>query len=193
MNTELFSAPWRNAYKQISTTQSFRIADYLDAPWIAAVVNAANSGAGGAGWTNEANLFEGDRTHIDEILEMLAAPGTGFLLFLEEGKIAGCVYLKTMDNAGYMGLLAVWPERQARGIGTHLIEEAERLVRDEWGCGAMLISVIVSHRPELTAYYQRRGYQRTGRAKAFERKQAKQGRMAAGLRLEWMEKNLRPA
>ncbi len=188
MNTDLFSAVWRGG-KNYSTL-SFRTADYRDAARIAAVVNTANAGADGAGWTNEYRLFEGERTDVNEILEMLSVPSAVFLLCLEGGQVVGSVYVKTIGRAGYMGLLAVLPELQARGIGKKLIAEAERMVRDEWRCSTMLLSVIVSHRPELTAYYQRRGYVRTGRGKPFERKQTARESMAAGLRLEWMGKLL---
>ena len=169
----------------------FRNAVSGDAPAIAALVNAATSGDGGrAGWTHEANFFDGDRTDTAEILELLAVRGSLFLLRMEGGEIAGCVYLKPMGAGAYMGLLGVRPSLQANGVGKQLIKECERIARDEWRCATMAITVITSHRPELTAFYQRRGYVRTGRFKSFERKQAKKGAKVAGLGLEWMEKAL---
>ncbi|MGZ5676119.1 MAG: GNAT family N-acetyltransferase [Usitatibacter sp.] len=121
------------------------------------------------------------------IVELFAAPGCTFLLCLDGEEIIGCAYLKQVRPAAYMGLLAVRPLLQARGIGTALIAECERVARGEWRCPTMLISVITSHRPELTAFYERRGYARTGRYKTFERKHASP--KIAGLILEWMEKD----
>jgi GNAT superfamily N-acetyltransferase len=90
-----------------------------------------------------------------------------------------------------MGLLSVRPAMQAGGVGKQLIAECERVARDEWRCATMGITVITSHRPELTRYYERRGYARTGRFKPkFERKQVLRGMLVDGLRLEWMEKKL---
>jgi len=55
----------------------FRLAVADDVPAIVAVVNAANSGAGG--WTNEAHLFHGNRTDEAEVAQLLAVPGTTFV------------------------------------------------------------------------------------------------------------------
>lgn len=62
------------------------------------------------------------------------------------------------------------------------------MARDAWQCPAMLISVMTTHRPELTAFYERRGYERTGRFKTLERKHVRP--KVAGLSPEWMEKEL---
>jgi N-acetylglutamate synthase-like GNAT family acetyltransferase len=175
----------------LATECVFRRARASDALAIVHLVNAANSGDGGTlGWTHEANFFEGSRTDVAEVLELLAVPGSTFVLRLEGEEIVGCAYLKTVRSAAYMGLLAVRPMLQAGGIGTGLIAECERIARGEWQCPTILISVITSHRPELTAFYERRGFARTGRFKAFERRQARKGTKVPGLVLEWMEKEL---
>lgn len=175
-----------------ATESVFRRARASDAAAIVDLVNSANSGDGGtSGWTHEANFFEGKRTDVEEVLELLAAPGSTFVLRLDGEEIVGCAYLKTIDSAAaYMGLLAVRPMLQANGIGTGLIAECERVARGEWRCPTMLISVITSHRPELTAFYERRGFARTGRLNTFKRKQARKGPKVPGLVLEWMEKEL---
>jgi GNAT superfamily N-acetyltransferase len=169
----------------LQTEFVFRRARASDAAAIVEVVNAANSGGGASGWTHEGGLFEGRRIDVAEILEHLEVPGSTFLLCLDGEEIVGCAYLKEIRSAAYMGLLAVRPLLQARGLGSALIAECERVARDTWQCPAMLISVMTSHRPELTAFYERRGYARTGRFKKLERKQAHK---VAGLSPEWMEK-----
>jgi GNAT superfamily N-acetyltransferase len=170
------------------TEYVFRRARAGDAAAIVAVVNAANSGAAGAsGWTHEAGLFEGQRIDVAEVLEHLAVPGSAFVLCFDGQEIVGCAYLKEVRSAAYMGLLAVRPLLQARGLGSALIAECERVARDAWQCPAMLISVMTSHRPELTAFYERRGFARTGRFKKLERRQAHK---VAGLSPEWMQKEL---
>ena len=171
--------------------QIMRTAQPRDAASIAALVNSANSGSGVApGWTHEAALFDGDRTSAAEILQLMQMPDARFVLCIDGGEILGACYLKTIDDAGYMGLLAVRPALQARGIGKQLIGECERVVQDDWRKTRMLIAVITTHRPELTAFYERRGYARTGRYKEFERKKAQDSAKVAGLSLEWMEKTV---
>ena len=169
----------------------FRMARPADAGTIVAIVNAANNGDGGtAGWTHEGDIFEGDRTNAAEILALLATPGTAFLLRVYRGEIAGCAYLRKMGRAAYMGMLAVRPTLQGAGVGTEIIAEAERVAREDLGCNVMTIGVITRHRPEVAAFYERRGYARTGRMKDFEGTQARRTRKADDVRSEWMEKKL---
>ncbi|MBI3714572.1 MAG: GNAT family N-acetyltransferase [Betaproteobacteria bacterium] len=171
--------------------KSFRYAIPIDSPNIAALINLAKTGDDGrAGWTNESQLLAGDRTSPAEVAELMLAPGGNFLLCENEGELVGCVYLSINGVEGYLGLLAVRPDLQAGGVGRSLIEEAERVARDLWRCTTMLMTVITSHRHELTAYYQRRGYVRTGRFKSLARQGAEANTKVAGLRLEWMSKML---
>ena len=175
----------------LTTRLRFRDATAADAPAIAHLVNAASSGERGvAGWTHEAHLFEGDRTDEGEIADLMLAPGARFILALDGEGVAGCVYVKPLEGRGYFGFLSVRPRMQSGGIGKALVAEAERVAREEWGFRSMRISVITSHRPELTAFYERRGYARTGIAKTFERRQSVAAAVARGVRLEWMEKQL---
>ena len=58
------------------------------------------------------------------------------------------------------------PGLQGGGIGKALLAEAERIVRDEWRLPAMRMTVI-DIRDELIAFYERRGYRRTGNFKPF--------------------------
>src|SRR3979490_1724316 len=123
----------------LETECAFRRARANDAAAIVELGNAANSGDGGtSGWTHEANFFEGARIDVAEVLELLAVPGATFLLCLDGDEIVGCAYLKQIRSAGYMGVLAVRPLLQARGIGTALIAECERVARGEWQCPSML-------------------------------------------------------
>ena len=161
-----------------------------EAPAIAAVINAATANEGGGGWTYESALFEGKRTDADEIRDLFAAPGAKFLVRTRAGAIVACAYLKPMPDAAaaYLGMLSVRPEMQGLGIASDLLAECERIARDEWRRSLMLITVITTHRPELAAFYVRRGYRRTGRFKpGFDRRQVL---LVEGLRPEWMEKLL---
>jgi len=175
----------------VETQTRFRMAVARDAAAIVQMVNAANSGDGGAtGWTHEVDLFEGMRTDVAEIRDLLATPGSRFVLCVDGGEIIGCAYVRQLGDAACMGPLAVRPLLQSRGVGSALIAECERLARGLWRSPRMVISVITSHRPELTAFYERRGFRRTGRYKEFESMRARKGPKVRGLALEWMEKEL---
>src|SRR6185312_12221392 len=169
----------------------FRMARPADAGTIVAIINAASSGDGGtAGWTHEGAIFEGDRTHAAEILLLLARPGGMFLLRVYRGEVAGCAYLEKMGNVAYMGMLAVRPAIQGSGVGKEIIAEAERIAREAMACNLMAIGVLTRHRPEVAAFYERRGFARTGRVKPFQGAQARRTRKAPDVRAEWMEKKL---
>jgi ribosomal protein S18 acetylase RimI-like enzyme len=169
----------------------FRKARASDVDTIVSLINAANTGDGGAaGWTNELAIWKGERTHVEEIITMLAVPQSMFLLRLNEGEAAGCAYLRKTGDAAYLGMLAVRPTLQGLGVGKQIIAEAERIAREEMRCTVMTMGVITNHRPELTAFYERRGYARTGRIKPFEGTQARRESKASEVRAEWMVKAL---
>ena len=70
------------------------------------------------------------------------------------------------DGAGYFGMFSVRPNLQGGGIGKALLAEAERVAREEWQLPVMRMTVI-DIRDELIAFYERRGYRRTGIKKPF--------------------------
>jgi ribosomal protein S18 acetylase RimI-like enzyme len=61
----------------------------------------------------------------------------------------------------YIGMFAVQPGGQGKGVGRALLAEVERVSRDELGRREARMTVLVQ-RTELIAWYERRGYQRTG-------------------------------
>jgi GNAT superfamily N-acetyltransferase len=78
----------------------------------------------------------------------------------------GTVHLQREGDEAHLGLFVVQPTLQGRGIGKVFLEAAERFVHLSWGSGRMTMQVI-SVRDELIAYYERRGYGRTGQRKPF--------------------------
>ncbi|MFB0908003.1 MAG: GNAT family N-acetyltransferase, partial [Spirosomataceae bacterium] len=76
-----------------------------------------------------------------------------------------CVNLVTKEKAIYLGMMTVSPNEQQKGIGKKLIMASESYARDS-DLGEIEMTVI-SKRPELIAYYERRGYQQTGEKRPF--------------------------
>jgi len=80
---------------------------------------------------------------------------------------------------------------QGGGLGRAVLAEAERVVRDDWGLATMRMTVI-DVREELMAWYERRGYRRTGVKKPFPAVDPRFGiPKRDDLRFEVMEKGLR--
>jgi ribosomal protein S18 acetylase RimI-like enzyme len=63
-------------------------------------------------------------------------------------------------------MFAVSPAQQGTGLGKIVMAEAERLAQETWGVTEMQMTVI-DVREDLIAWYERRGYRRTGKTKPF--------------------------
>ncbi|HXT01141.1 MAG TPA: GNAT family N-acetyltransferase [Elusimicrobiota bacterium] len=147
---------------------SFRAATAADVDALVPFVNGGYRGESSKrGWTTEADILGGQRTDPGKMLEMIEGSAARVELAHDErGALVGCVYLKKEPDAScYLGMLTVDPARQAGGIGKLLMTRSEELAR-AWGCGRMRMTVI-SMRPELIAYYERRGYAKTGATEPF--------------------------
>jgi ribosomal protein S18 acetylase RimI-like enzyme len=172
---------------------SFRAAAEADIDAIVALVESAYRGESSrAGWTTEADLLDGRRTGPDEIGEYLARPRSLILLAERDGDLLACAHVAEESGAGYFGMFSVRPTLQGNGLGKRVLAEAERIVRETWRLPAMRMTVIDS-RAELIAFYERRGYRRTGVFKPFPYGDARFGiPRRDDLRFEVLEKRFAP-
>jgi ribosomal protein S18 acetylase RimI-like enzyme len=144
------------------------IAAATDIPALEELLNSAYRGEDSKkGWTTEADLLEGDlRTDAATLHQLMQTPGAVFLKYInEENKIEGCVFLHKKENKLYLGMLSVSPWIQAKGIGKELMATAEDYARDQQ-CTSIFMRVI-SVRHELVAWYERKGYRKTGETETF--------------------------
>jgi GNAT superfamily N-acetyltransferase len=146
----------------------FRVAAPADVEAIVALVESAYRGESGLrGWTTETHLLDGRRTDGDLVTELLLSPKCSAVLLAHAGdELLGCCHIEKHDHSAYFGMFAVNPARQNGGLGRRLLAEAERYARDVWRCTAMHMKVIDA-RSELIAWYERRGYRRTGEYSPF--------------------------
>ena len=146
---------------------AFRLATAADVPLVVALVESAYRGESGLrGWTTESHLLDGQRTDALDVGEAIARPDSLVLLAERDGTLVSCCHLERQDGAAYFGMFAVDPVRQTGGVGKQVMAEAERLARTRWGVDRMRMTVIVQ-REELIAFYERRGYARTGQTRPF--------------------------
>jgi ribosomal protein S18 acetylase RimI-like enzyme len=146
---------------------SFRAGTVADTDTVVALVESAYRGdASRVGWTTEADLLDGRRTGADDIAAILARPRSRLLLAEQDGELLACAHVADEDGAGYFGMFSVRPNLQNAGIGKQVLAEAERIAREEWQLPAMRMTVI-DVRDALIAWYERRGYRRTGKRKPF--------------------------
>jgi len=128
-----------------------RVAVASDRPRLIPLINAAFS---------IEEFLDGTRTDEARLSEAMQK---GEILIAEdgEGRLLGSIYMERRDlQRGYLGMLAVDPDVQGRGLGRRLMEEAEDRFRAE-GVECVEITVL-NMRPELPPLYRRFGYVEMG-------------------------------
>jgi ribosomal protein S18 acetylase RimI-like enzyme len=148
----------------------FRRATGADVLAIVALVESAYRGeASRAGWTTEADLLDGQRTDAAAVHQLIDHPASQILL-AEDGE-GGLIASVAVTDEGegkaavHVGMFAVCPKKQGHGIGRALLAEAEILGR-RMGRDLARMTVL-AQRTELIAWYERRGYRRTGAREPF--------------------------
>jgi ribosomal protein S18 acetylase RimI-like enzyme len=148
----------------------FAPADPSELPAIAALVNSAYRGESSRlGWTTEADYLGGQRTDAQTLAGDLAANPQAAVMTLRDevgGPLLGCVWLEPTDGgAWYLGMLTVRPDLQDRQLGRTMLAAAETHVRER---GAQRVRMtVIQIRDTLIAWYERRGYARTGETRPF--------------------------
>jgi ribosomal protein S18 acetylase RimI-like enzyme len=169
----------------------FRDATADDVPALVALVTSAYRGdVSRQGWTTEADLLDGPRIAPEVLLRDIARARSRVVVAERAGALLACAHLAEEDGAGYFGMFSVRPDLQGAGLGKRLLAETERIAREDWGLLAMRMTVI-DLRDELIAFYERRGYRRTGIHKAFPYGDPRYGiPRRDDLRFEVLEKQL---
>lgn len=140
-----------------------RPAQHQDLPALHAVIQRAYRGdSARQGWTHEADLLDNERITPEALAAIVDDPSSLLLLAELHGGPVGSLQL-TGRSAGdvYLGLFCIDPAVQAGGLGKSLLEQAESAARGHFGATRIVMTVIEQRR-ELIAYYERRGYVRTG-------------------------------
>lgn len=146
---------------------TFRDATDTDVDALVALIESAYRGdSSRAGWTTEADILDGQRTDPEGVLEVIKSPDSRLLTVEQHGRIVACCQLEHRGDHAYFGMFAVSPTLQGAGLGKVVMTEAERQARETWGVTEMRMTVI-SVRDDLIAWYERRGYRRTGKMSPF--------------------------
>ena len=149
------------------STLNFRTATGDDIPALLTLVTSAYRGEESrAGWTSEADLIEGARLDAAALEADLTRPRSSILLAERDGQLVACAHVADDHGTGYFGMFSVDPNQQGSGVGKLVLAEAEAFAAREWGVSVMQMTVI-DVREELIAFYERRGYVRTGITKPF--------------------------
>lgn len=135
-----------------------------DVPELSRIIEAAYRGTGG--WTSEVHLVSGNRISQQEIHDLIADPEVSLLAATDDdGTLLGCCYSAAHGADAEFGLFAVDPAVQATGCGKALLA-AQVEVQRRRGARNLFIYVLQG-RPELVAWYRRRGFVDTGETTDF--------------------------
>jgi len=144
------------------STLTYRAATLADIPALVTLVTSAYRGdASRAGWTTEADILDGARIDPQGLQADIERPRSTILLAERDGQLLACAHVADDQGKGYFGMFSVDPTQQGGGIGKQVMLAAEAHAAGEWGVPVMQMTVI-DIRDELIAFYERRGYQRTG-------------------------------
>ena len=173
------------------TELTFRHATLADIDALVLLVTSAYRGdASKQGWTTEADMLDGQRIDPEVLRNDIERQRSLIVIAEREAQLLACVHVAEDGGAGYLGMFSVKPGLQGSGMGKLLLAEAERIARDEWKLPAMRMTVI-DIRDELIAFYERRGYRRTGITKPFPYGDVRYGiPKRDDLRFEVLEKSL---
>jgi GNAT superfamily N-acetyltransferase len=146
---------------------TFRHATHNDIPTLTSLLNRSYRGdSSRAGWTTEADLLSGQRIDEAGVEQLLGDPDSLILIAQSEDRVFATIHAHQENESVHFGLFAVEPSLQGGGIGKKLLAYAESEAIRKWGVSTAIMEVI-THRSELIAYYERRGYMRTGEMIAF--------------------------
>ncbi|HEY8278156.1 MAG TPA: GNAT family N-acetyltransferase [Bdellovibrionota bacterium] len=147
-------------------TRNLRPALLSDISALEALINGAYRGdSSRRGWTTEADLLGGQRIDEEMLREKISSAQSVLLVATPEDPsetILGCVYLERQGtDKCYLGLLTVNVDLQGKGIGDFLLRSGENWARAHFQSKRMCMTVFTV-RPELLAWYERRGYRDCG-------------------------------
>lgn len=139
-----------------------------DIPAIVALVNQAFRGREGPRSWNSEDFIDGPRIDADAVRDDIDEEIVRLFVHRDpdDGRLVATVRLEPAGGgAWHLGMLSVAPDLQDRQLGRGLLDAAEAMIRAEGG-RRVRISV-VNRRETLIAWYERRGYRRTGEAMPF--------------------------
>lgn len=130
-------------------------------------------------WTTEHHLVSGERISQDGIKKLIEDDVDRIFVAgvrgEEDSPPAGCICAELVRNHpdvdlpndhAMLGLFAVDPKHQSRGVGTQLLSHALDYIKEEGSCRFATIWVI-EQREDIIAWYERKGFVHTGKRIPF--------------------------
>ncbi|MFE8073463.1 GNAT family N-acetyltransferase [Marinobacteraceae bacterium S3BR75-40.1] len=148
----------------MTTEITLKRADIEDAERLNLLINEAYRGE--EGWTRETEIVNGQRSSVDGIRALIKRPDSHLLVATISDALAACICVEEKEDKACIGTFAVSPELQNQGIGHRVLKLAESYAVNDLGY-QYIEMLVISQREELIAFYERRGYKRSGKRSAY--------------------------
>lgn len=150
------------------TNLNFRLAQSADIPQLIDLINKSYREQQGRSWTTELEWVKGQRITEHQLEEQLQFANS-ILLVAEanSSKIVACIGLTFENNQVEVGTFCTDPHVQNMRIGRSVLEYAEQYALKEDPHLTKAVMHVLDVRSELIAYYERRGYVKTGNEQPY--------------------------
>lgn len=150
-------------------TIQFRVATETDAPQIQSLVEAAFQADDiRPNWTADVALNHSFRLPEEVVRSIITDPKGAFLMATNsDGELIGAVAIYRRDEeVARIAHLALEQKYQRSGLGRFILSHAEKHIAETWGVKRIGLNA-VSTRLQLIAWYERRGFVKTGEKSPF--------------------------
>jgi ribosomal protein S18 acetylase RimI-like enzyme len=121
-------------------------------------------------WSGKPTFHPDEEVSIEDVQALIAAPRSRLFAALDGGVIVGCVLVtRNAGGRSTLGLLGVDSDCRRRGLGGKLIVAAEAIAAETFGSDQIELCVL-DGRARLMAYYEKRGFRRTGERRVVRRR-----------------------
>lgn len=147
---------------------TIRKAKNSDLEQLVKLINIAYREQSERSWTTEKAYVQGDRIAKVQLEQILQQKNFELLVGEQDNnEIVACIGLSLNDDYIEIGTFAIDPSIQNQGYGRELLNYAELYIAQNYPKIRDLVMHVLDVRTELLAYYQRRGYQITGRKSEY--------------------------
>ncbi|KAJ5088077.1 acyl-CoA N-acyltransferase [Penicillium angulare] len=172
----------------------FRLATPEDAPSIRELVEYAfRAEDTRENWTADMELGRNFRVRLEDVLATISHPDKAIIIAVSDNEtkdlVASIDVSKREADTARLAMIAVNGVYQQSGVGRQVVDYAEKYCHETWGSTKAGLNA-VSTRRELIAWYERRGYRKTGEFSPFPREAFPHLVLAEDLCFVEMEKTL---
>ena len=147
---------------------NIRTAKVDDIEQLVKLINLAYRAQSDRSWTTEKSFVEGKRISAEQLSRDLNQSNFELLVGEnQQGSLVGCIGLTFDKSSVEIGTFAIDPTIQNLGYGREMLNYVETCITQNYSNVRRLIMYVLDVRTELMAYYQRRGYQITGRTESY--------------------------